>query len=223
MSTLKVKAVATPTYAGVPTALTLKTDDLDRLVVAANGSVDANGTLRVTGSVAPTTGAGIEILYSTLGTIQAYDRSAGAWKDLYYSGLSHTWRANNTEAAKIDSAGIFYFNSGYGSPAKAYGCRAWVNFNGTGTVAIRASGNVSSITDNGVGDYTVNFATAMVDANYAVSTSQTQYASGNNAGGGLQLLGNPATLMSTTQVRLASNYGAGSITDTANATVSIFR
>ena len=48
-------------------------------------------------------------------------------------------------------------------------CRAWVNFNGTGTVAIRASGNVSSITDNGAGDYTVNFTTAMPDANYAVS------------------------------------------------------
>lgn len=46
-------------------------------------------------------------------------------------------------------------------------CRAWVNFNGTGTVAIRASGNVSSITDNGVGDYTVNFTTAMPDADYA--------------------------------------------------------
>ena len=46
-------------------------------------------------------------------------------------------------------------------------CRAWVNFNGTGTVAIRASFNVSSITDNGTGDYTVNFTTAMVDANYS--------------------------------------------------------
>jgi hypothetical protein len=45
--------------------------------------------------------------------------------------------------------------------------RAWVNFNGTGTVAIRASFNVSSITDNGTGDYTVNFTTAMPDANYA--------------------------------------------------------
>lgn len=52
--------------------------------------------------------------------------------------------------------------------APTYACRAWVNFNGTGTVAIRASGNVSSITDNGTGDYTVNFATAMPDANYAV-------------------------------------------------------
>ena len=49
-----------------------------------------------------------------------------------------------------------------------YSCRAWVNFNGTGTVAIRASGNVTSITDNGVGTYTVNLTTAMPDANYAV-------------------------------------------------------
>jgi len=52
--------------------------------------------------------------------------------------------------------------------APLYACRAWVNFNGTGTVAIRASGNVSSITDNGTGDYTVNFATAMQDTNYSV-------------------------------------------------------
>tara|TARA_R110000822_G_scaffold92140_1_gene212086 strand:- start:3144 stop:3530 length:387 start_codon:yes stop_codon:yes gene_type:complete len=47
--------------------------------------------------------------------------------------------------------------------------KAWVNFNGTGTVAIRTSFNVSSITDNGTGDYTVNFTVAMVDANYSAS------------------------------------------------------
>ena len=52
--------------------------------------------------------------------------------------------------------------------APIYACRAWVNFNGTNTVAIRGSGNVSSITDNGTGDYTVNFTTAMEDANYVV-------------------------------------------------------
>jgi hypothetical protein len=52
-------------------------------------------------------------------------------------------------------------------------CRAWVNFNGTGTVDDRAAFNVSSITDNGVGDYTVNFTTAMPDVNYSsvISTS----------------------------------------------------
>ena len=74
----------------------------------------------------------------------------------------------NSESARIDSSANFKFNSGYGSVATAYGCRAWVNFNGTGTVAIRASGNVSSITDNATGDYTVNFTTALADANYAV-------------------------------------------------------
>ena len=58
------------------------------------------------------------------------------------------------------------FNASGSAPV--YACRAWVNFNGTGTVAIRASGNVTSITDNGVGRYTVNFTTAMPDANYSV-------------------------------------------------------
>lgn len=53
--------------------------------------------------------------------------------------------------------------------APLYMCRAWVNFNGTGTVAIRGSGNVSSITDNGVGSYTVNFTTAMPDVNYGIA------------------------------------------------------
>jgi hypothetical protein len=59
-----------------------------------------------------------------------------------------------------------------GSAEQSGLAKAWVNFNGQGTVAIRASYNVSSITDNGTGDYTVNFTTAMVDANYsAVVTS----------------------------------------------------
>ena len=57
--------------------------------------------------------------------------------------------------------------------APIYACRAWVKFNGTGTVILRASGNVSSITDNGTGDYTVNFATAMQDKNYATTANWT--------------------------------------------------
>ena len=55
--------------------------------------------------------------------------------------------------------------------APVYACRAWVNFNGTGVIAIRASGNVSSITDNTTGDYTVNFTTAMPDANFSCTAS----------------------------------------------------
>jgi len=57
---------------------------------------------------------------------------------------------------------------------------AWVNFNGTGTVAIRSSYNVSSITDNGTGDYTVNFATALSDANYSIcGVASPSYATAN--------------------------------------------
>lgn len=77
-----------------------------------------------------------------------------------------TLQNNGTNAVTIDS-GNLQFNSGYGSVATAYGCRAWVNFNGTSTPAIRASGNVSSITDISTGTYSVNFTTAMPDANYS--------------------------------------------------------
>jgi hypothetical protein len=72
-----------------------------------------------------------------------------------------------TESLRIDSSANLQFNSGFGSVATAYGCRAWVNFNGSGTPSIRASGNVTSITDNGTGNFTVNFTTAMPDADYA--------------------------------------------------------
>jgi hypothetical protein len=87
-----------------------------------------------------------------------------------------------TERVRLAQDGTFGFNSGYGSAATAYGCRAWVNFNGTGTVAIRASGNVTSITDNGTGNYTVNFTNAIVDANYSFALN-----SGNPSGSGEDL------------------------------------
>jgi hypothetical protein len=87
-----------------------------------------------------------------------------------------------TERMRITSTGLLQFDSGYGSVATAYGCRAWVNFNGTGTVAIRASGNVSSITDNGTGTYTVNFTTALVDTNYAPFTSARSYQDNDDNG-----------------------------------------
>jgi hypothetical protein len=64
--------------------------------------------------------------------------------------------------------GNLQFNSGYGSAATAYGCRAWVTFNGTGTPAIRASGNISSIVDYGTGDYGILFSTSMPDTNYSL-------------------------------------------------------
>ena len=98
-------------------------------------------------------------------------------------------KTNDTEQARITTAGLLQFNSGYGSAATAYGCRAWVNFNGTGTVAIRASGNVSSVSDNGTGIYTVNFTTAISDANYSVvGAAGESDAVGGNRSVGLRVL-----------------------------------
>jgi hypothetical protein len=88
----------------------------------------------------------------------------------FYGNVSVT--GTSTLTGNVSIANVLSFNSGYGSAATAYGCRAWVNFNGTGTVAIRASGNVSSITDGGAGVYTVNFTTTMPDANYSAVAAQ---------------------------------------------------
>ena len=75
-----------------------------------------------------------------------------------------------TTATGVDVTGDLKFNSGYGSVTTSYGVRAWVNFNASGTVSVRGSGNVSSVTDNGVGLFTINFATSMPDGNYSVGS-----------------------------------------------------
>ncbi len=104
--------------------------------------------------------------------------------------------------------------------APSYTCRAWVNFNGTGTVAIRASGNVSSITDNGVGDYTVNFTTAMPDANYAVFGLSNW--DGTNRGGLVGL--NNLRTKATTSVPITTQQPASyTLMDCSEVAVSIFR
>ena len=115
--------------------------------------------------------------------------------------------------------GLFQFNSGYGSVATAFGCRAWVNFNGTGTVAIRGSGNVSSVTDNGVSDYTVNFTVAMPDVNFAASL----ICSNNQDMSGYGFLGQ-GSFRTTSSYRFTCLFdGGGTAIDRAVVNVAIFR
>ena len=102
--------------------------------------------------------------------------------------------------------------------APIYACRAWVNFNGTGTVTIRASGNVSSITDNGVGDYTVNFMSSMPDNNYAVSYSASTVGGGQHAVRLLNLSTNSVNVHQT-----QDNSNAYPSSDAEIVTVAIFR
>ena len=122
------------------------------------------------------------------------------------------------EQMRLTSAGDLQMNSGYGSVATAYGCRAWVNFNGTGTVAIRASGNVSSITDNGTGDYTVNFTTAMPDANYSFACGAGDTSASRQGAGPVN------AAPTTTAFRMQSINSLGNtLVDAQFISLSIFR
>ena len=115
------------------------------------------------------------------------------------------------------------FNDGSGTQVGTL-CRAWVNYNGV-TPAISASFNVSSVTRNGTGDYTVNFSTAMTDANYAtmtcgtldVASSAAQYWAGIRASSGTP------TTKTTSAVRVQSLTSATGAIDTQQYSVAIFR
>lgn len=97
--------------------------------------------------------------------------------------------------------------------------RAWVNFNGTGTVAIRAAGNVSSITDNGTGDYTINFTTAMPDANYVWS-----HGIGNDPGSSITVwTPDNAVVPTASALRLRTSTGAPTLVDATRVTVTVIR
>ena len=108
--------------------------------------------------------------------------------------------------------------------APSYSARAWVNFNGTGAVAIRDSGNVSSITDNGVGDYTVNFTTAMQDANYSAIVSSSSYStSTNSASPGIKGTVAGGASNKTTSAISVLSYAGNGLYDFAEFNASIFR
>lgn len=170
-------------YAG---AATLTAADVGKAILASGGTF----TLTLPAASAVPAGGCIQVFCNS-GTVTV--QRAGA--DVI-SGASSTTsvvlgvgdtiklRSNGTAGwlavegtARLGSALGFKTALNASGDAPVYACRAWVNFNGTGTVAIRASGNVSSITDNSSGNYTVNFTTPMPDTNYSpaffVSASST--------------------------------------------------
>lgn len=105
-------------------------------------------------------------------------------------------------------------------------CRAWVNFNGTGTVAIRASANVTSITDNGTGDYTLNFATSLPDTSYALLPSVSPVYGANEPYGALLFTNNTglaevAPTVSAARISFRAS-GAGAY-DPKYVTAAVFR
>lgn len=133
-------------------------------------------------------------------------------------------QTNDTTAITVDGSQVVSFDNNFGTVAglPSYQCRAWVNFNGTGTVVIRGSGNVSSITDNAVGDYTINFTNAMPDTNYSTVVSN-----GNDAVADLVNLNYTAAgtevVPTTTAIRLVSQQTGTGARDQKYMNVAIFR
>jgi hypothetical protein len=162
------------------TSLNLSGDTSGVLQLASNGSTTAVtiGTSQNVGIGTTSPNQKLEVLKAGGGAIRISETDAryveiNGYGEGSANGSVMAFNTINagasslTEQGRFDNAGNFLFNSGYGSVGIAYGCRAWVNFNGGGTASIRASGNVSSITDGGTGDYTVNFSTSMPNANYS--------------------------------------------------------
>ena len=117
------------------------------------------------------------------------------------------------EVMRLDSSANLQFNSGYGSVATAYGCRAWCQYNASRTIV--GSGNITSITVNGTGDSTLNFTTAMPDANYsAVATT--------NEDSGTAKFCN-VTQPSTTTIRVVTYTLAGLANNNTYNFVAVFR
>ena len=99
--------------------------------------------------------------------------------------------------------------------------KAWVNFNGQNTVAIRRGFNVSSITDNGTGDYTVNFATAMPDTNYIISANSTSDNGGWTGQANVQPKADVTRSTSATRIVTSNSVSAG-LTDHSLVNVAVF-
>lgn len=134
--------------------------------------------------------------------------------DITVSGSGATWTIDNSVVTPAKLSG------GQSGSAPAFAGRAWVNFQGTSTVTIRASGNVTSITDNGTGDYTVNFTTAMSDANYALAG----YAGSSTIGTGvLVVVYSSTSAYATGSMRIRTNNQVPANEDAEFCNVIFFR
>ena len=129
-----------------------------------------------------------------------------------------------TEVARFDATGMI---SGGATPdalstatgsAPSYSARAWVNFQGTGTVTIRGSGNVTSITDLGTGNYNVNFATAMPDVNYSTVTALNY-----NNSSFVTNVGATVKLPTTSKIEIETGGSSNNAIDMHTINVAIFR
>jgi len=186
-----------------------------------------------TGAAATTTfngGTARTISYNSVGAPSITGTNASGTWSININGSSGS-TATATTATNVSGGTVsattgsfssdLSFNSGYGSAAVAYGCRSWIRFaTSLGTPSITGDGNVSTITDNGTGAFTINFTTALVDANYGAVANYTETNSATGASNDGQA---SCHTHATGSVRVFCARGDGSATDPARCTVVVYR
>jgi len=187
--------------------------DTARLVFSRNSTISNSGLGRIHFGKGSLEGAEILVV------------GEGTWTE----GSSHptnirfltaaSGSSSPAERMRITANGDLLFNSGYGSAATAYGCRAWVNFSGA-TPSIRASGNVSSVSKTAAGDYTINFTNAMPDTSYTTAFGGSSQTFGTSWSIQEQF---DSPVRTTSAVRLYVLNSAGTPFDAGIICVHIFR
>jgi hypothetical protein len=212
---LKSATVGSPSA----TALTLQSAGTTAVTVDTSqnvgiGTTSPNAKLQVANSTAGQTGFQV----TSNGNAAVYIDYTGNGANYWQSSGTNFWTSvgGGTTRMSLDSSGNLAFNSGYGSAATAYGCRAWVKFTGS-SGSISASGGVSSITRNSTGHYTVNLSFTMPDANYSVTAMPFNQSSGN----GTRCIVGEGT-PTTTSFQIFNMLFNGSQED-ANTAVAVFR
>ena len=156
----------------------------------------------------------------TANATSSYYIGAGA-----YSGGSGLEFRDNTNAATrmvIDSSGNLQFNSGYGSVAVAYGCRAWVNWQASSST-LRGYGGITSVTRNATGDYTINFSFTMPDTNYNATMMASKSALSSGSSNLMCIAENNAPTTTTLRVYNNPSNNGASTADAVYSCVSVFR
>lgn len=147
-----------------------------------------------------------------------YHNSSNVVLGNFRSG-SLTFTTNNVAQANITSAGLFQFNSGYGSVATAYGCRAWARYTGSRTNPIQGSGNVSSVADAGVGYTIINFAVGMPDAGFTLVGAAKRNDDPSAGGNNVTFAPYAFSVGSVRVITIEANLGVGIDVDVVTAAV----
>jgi hypothetical protein len=205
----------------------LATDGAGVLSWATAGGTGTVTNVTGTAPIAVATGTTTPVVSITPGTArQLMQTNAGGTAAEFTSNVDVPGTLDVTGVGTFDAN--LRFNSGYGSAAVAYGCRAWVNFDGVpASPTIRAGGNVSSVTKSGTGVYIVNFTTAMPDANFGAAVTCNSLSNGTTVTFGsigqyADNSTNPATTTSL-NIRAAGSGGSAFAADSAFINVIVFR